>query len=92
MSASLLLVERILTQNIYQQKIAAFRGLPQLDSQGNALIAEKQDPEQNLNRLWTFSALNCKGYTVTSIAWNRINPDIIGAVSKDGIIPNSNFV
>lgn len=77
MTASLILVERVLTQNIYQRDIGAYRGLPELDSFGNVISSESSDNEPNINRLWTFNTLTCKGYTVTCIAWNRINPDII---------------
>jgi len=76
MAAALNLVERVITQNIYQRNISAYRGLPELDSLGRPVPVAENAGEAQLNRLWTFSSMKCKGYTVTCIAWNRVNPDI----------------
>ena len=77
MAASLVLVERVLTQNIYQKNVSAYRGLPELDNVGNVVSPKSGKVDQKLTQLWSYNTAKCKGYTVTCIAWNRINPDII---------------
>jgi len=76
MNRALKLLERVLTQNIYQRKIATYRGLVELDHFGREI---KKPPAQDadLIRLWAFATAKSKGFTVTCISWNHANPDII---------------
>ena len=70
------LIERIISQNNYQRRIALYRGMDQLDQSGNVIPAEA-DTEMKLNKLWSFQSPITKALTVTDITWNKVNPDII---------------
>ena len=59
MAAALVLVERVLSQNIYQNSMSAFRDLTQLDQFGRVLPKES-NIEPRLCWLWSFSASVCK--------------------------------
>ena len=60
MNRALKLLERVLTQNIYQRKIATYRGLVELDHFGREI---KKPPAQDadLIRLWAFATAKSKG-------------------------------
>ncbi|KAM9003561.1 WD repeat-containing protein 78 isoform X3 [Sarcophilus harrisii] len=100
---NLFFMERVLMENIFQPKLAAYRQLPILgkeveeeDSyqqvQKIKLIEEDEDVDiiegenveaseepipPNLERLWSFSCDLTKGHNVSSMAWNKANPDLL---------------
>ncbi|XP_006879896.1 PREDICTED: WD repeat-containing protein 78 [Elephantulus edwardii] len=101
----LFFMERVLMENIFQPKLAAYRQLPILKELGpeeeaedflqgeKHVVAEEEtkkdedeeieiDAQQskipaNLERLWSFSCDLTKGLNVSSLAWNKANPDIL---------------
>ncbi|KAM5268958.1 dynein axonemal intermediate chain 4 isoform 3-T3 [Hipposideros larvatus] len=100
----LFFMERVLMENIFQPKLAAYRQLPVLKEpepeepedflEGENLaevekVVKKEEEEEieigaqqstipaNLERLWSFSCDLTKGLNVSSLAWNKINPDLL---------------
>ncbi|KAM5323114.1 dynein axonemal intermediate chain 4 isoform 2-T2 [Glossophaga mutica] len=99
----LFFMERVLMENIFQPKLAAYRQLPILkepepeepeDFSESEKIEEieeefKKEEEEieigeeqsiipaNLERLWSFSCDLTKGLNVSSLAWNKTNPDLL---------------
>nr|XP_009687190.1 PREDICTED: WD repeat-containing protein 78 isoform X5 [Struthio camelus australis] len=111
----LFFMERILMENIFQPKLAAYRQLPVLiepvatSNISDIVIAmeeaeeekEEQDEEEqkdifvapsilsNLNkapeevgppsleRLWSYTCDLTNGHSVSSMAWNKLNPDLL---------------
>lgn len=100
----LFFMERVLMENIFQPKLAAYRQLPvfkepQPEELENFLSAEKvkeveeetkKEEEEdleisaeqstipaNLERLWSFSCDLTKGLNVSSLVWNKTNPDLL---------------
>ncbi|KAM7099095.1 dynein axonemal intermediate chain 4 isoform 2-T3 [Molossus nigricans] len=100
----LFFMERVIMENIFQPKLAAYRQLPILkepepEEPEDLLEGEKVeeveeevkreeeeeieiDAEQstipaNLERLWSFSCDLTKGLNVSSLAWNKTNPDLL---------------
>ncbi|XP_039089343.1 dynein intermediate chain 4, axonemal [Hyaena hyaena] len=100
----LFFMERVLMENIFQPKLAAYRQLPILkepepeepdDFQEGEKHEEteeegkKEEEEEieisteqstipaNLERLWSFSCDLTKGLNVSSLAWNKTNPDLL---------------
>ncbi|XP_047395691.1 dynein axonemal intermediate chain 4 isoform X1 [Sciurus carolinensis] len=100
----LFFMERVLMENIFQPKLAAYRQLPILRelepeepkdvSEGEKLEeleeeVKKEEEEEveidaeqatipaNLERLWSFSCDLTKGLNVSSLAWNKANPDLL---------------
>ncbi|XP_006862560.1 PREDICTED: WD repeat-containing protein 78 [Chrysochloris asiatica] len=102
----LFFMERVLMENVFQPKLAAYRQLPVLkepepEDPEDFLQGEKpeeveeevkKDEEEeleleigeqqstipaNLERLWSFSCDLTKGLNVSSLAWNKTNPDIL---------------
>ncbi|XP_078188307.1 dynein axonemal intermediate chain 4 isoform X2 [Callithrix jacchus] len=100
----LFFMERVLMENIFQPKLAAYRQLPVLkepepeepeDFLENAkheeveeepkkeeeeeieIVAEESTIPPNLERLWSFSCELTKGLNVSSLAWNKTNPDLL---------------
>ncbi|XP_066521592.1 dynein axonemal intermediate chain 4 [Hoplias malabaricus] len=77
----LLVMERAILENIYQPKLSAYRQLPILsdpDSVGDE--SEGQDEislSPALKRLWAFSCEFTMGRNVSSMAWNKKNPDLL---------------
>ncbi|XP_017335109.1 dynein axonemal intermediate chain 4 isoform X1 [Ictalurus punctatus] len=78
---SLQVMERMVLLNIYQHKLAAYRGLSILPDPDHVedMVADKEENSLNpaLELLWTFSCEPTKGHSVTSMAWNKKNPDIL---------------
>nr|KAF6380918.1 hypothetical protein mMyoMyo1_020524 [Myotis myotis] len=98
----LFFMERVLMENVFQPKLAAYRQLPILKepkpegpkdlSEGKKReeVEEKKEEEEdieigeeqstipaNLERLWSFSCDLTKGLNVSSLAWNKANPDLL---------------
>nr|BAC27209.1 unnamed protein product [Mus musculus] len=103
-------MERVLMENVFQPKLAAYRQLPVYKEHEpeepeetlqveNLKVAEdepkKEDEEEvemeleleiateqstipaNLERLWSFSCDLTKGLNVSSLSWNKANPDLL---------------
>ncbi|KAM9107351.1 dynein axonemal intermediate chain 4 isoform 2-T2 [Megaptera novaeangliae] len=99
----LFFMERVIMENIFQPKLAAYRQLPVLkepepEEPEDFLVGEKleeveeakkEEEEEieigskqstipaNLERLWSFSCDLTKGLNVSSLAWNKTNPDLL---------------
>ncbi|XP_049992018.1 dynein axonemal intermediate chain 4 isoform X4 [Alexandromys fortis] len=105
----LFFMERVLMENVFQQKLAAYRQLPVLKEREPEELEEvkeeenleeteeesKEDEEEmemeleleiateqstipaNLERLWSFACDLTKGLNVSSLAWNKANPDLL---------------
>ncbi|XP_016063645.1 PREDICTED: WD repeat-containing protein 78 [Miniopterus natalensis] len=100
----LFFMERVLMENIFQPKLAAYRQLPILKepepeepeelSEGEKLEEAEEEPKKeeeeeiemgagqstipaNLERLWSFSCDLTKGLNVSSLTWNKTNPDLL---------------
>uniref|UniRef100_A0A2K6KWU5 Dynein axonemal intermediate chain 4 n=1 Tax=Rhinopithecus bieti TaxID=61621 RepID=A0A2K6KWU5_RHIBE len=98
----LFFMERVLMENIFQPKLAAYRQLPVLkepepeESEDFLESAKREEVEEeskkeeeeeihaeestipaNLERLWSFSCDLTKGLNVSSLAWNKTNPDLL---------------
>ncbi|XP_008070391.1 WD repeat-containing protein 78 isoform X2 [Carlito syrichta] len=100
----LFFMERVLMENVFQPKLAAYRQLPvlkepELEEPEDFLEGEKHEEAEdevrkeeeeeteihaeqstipaNLERLWSFSCDLTKGLNVSSLAWNKTNPDLL---------------
>ncbi|TVK90645.1 WD repeat-containing protein 78 [Bagarius yarrelli] len=83
---SLRVMERMVVLNIYQQKIAAYKGLPILPDpdfvpnlvEEDSVEVEEEDLDSPaLEFLWSYSCELTKGRNVSCMAWNKKNPDIL---------------
>uniref|UniRef100_A0A8C8AZ87 Dynein axonemal intermediate chain 4 n=1 Tax=Otus sunia TaxID=257818 RepID=A0A8C8AZ87_9STRI len=83
----LFFMERILMENIFQPKLAAYRQLPVLTEQKEAFIEPsvlsdlKKTPEEivppRLEWLWSYMCDLTNGHSVSSMAWSKANPDLL---------------
>uniref|UniRef100_A0A6Q2X6J2 Dynein axonemal intermediate chain 4 n=1 Tax=Esox lucius TaxID=8010 RepID=A0A6Q2X6J2_ESOLU len=76
----LFVMERIILENIYQPKLAAYRQLPTLEGMvllEESSLDEEGPPTPALERLWSFSCELTTGRNVSSMAWNKRNPDLL---------------
>ncbi|XP_066547950.1 dynein axonemal intermediate chain 4 isoform X2 [Amia ocellicauda] len=80
----LIVMERILMQNIFQPKLAAYRQLPILTGSEEVVKEETKGEGSSekavvpaLERLWSFSCELTKGHNVSSMAWNKKNVDLL---------------
>uniref|UniRef100_H0WUL1 Dynein axonemal intermediate chain 4 n=1 Tax=Otolemur garnettii TaxID=30611 RepID=H0WUL1_OTOGA len=84
----LFFMERVLMENIFQPKLAAYRQLPVFKDEEEAEEEVKKEEEEethregstvpaNLERLWSFSCDVTKGLNVSSLSWNKANPDLL---------------
>ncbi|EQB78888.1 hypothetical protein CB1_001435008 [Camelus ferus] len=100
----LFFMERVIMENIFRPKLAAYRQLPvlkELEPEESEIFLEgekleeieeevkKEEEEEmeigseqstipaNLERLWSFSCDLTKGLNVSSLAWNKTNPDLL---------------
>uniref|UniRef100_A0A3B4X4W7 Dynein axonemal intermediate chain 4 n=1 Tax=Seriola lalandi dorsalis TaxID=1841481 RepID=A0A3B4X4W7_SERLL len=75
---SLLVMERSILGNTFQPQLAAYRQLPVPD---RPMGQRDKDTEScrapTLERLWSFSCELSRGRSVSSMAWNRKNPDLL---------------
>ncbi|XP_055978177.1 dynein axonemal intermediate chain 4 [Sorex fumeus] len=98
---NLFFMERVLMENIFQPKLAAYRQLPvfkerepgepdkflgienveqipeEAKKEEDEEIQREQTIPANLERLWSFSCDLTKGLNVSSLAWNKTNPDLL---------------
>ncbi|XP_040911473.1 dynein intermediate chain 4, axonemal-like [Toxotes jaculatrix] len=81
-----LIMEKSILGNTFQPKLAAYRQLPVLDDPDSlvkpgTMDQRKEDAEDSgspaLERLWTFSCELSRGRSVSSMAWNKKNPDLL---------------
>ncbi|XP_046709480.1 dynein axonemal intermediate chain 4 isoform X2 [Silurus meridionalis] len=81
---SLQVMEKMVLLNTYQHKLAAYKGLPILpdcvphtDVEDSVDVQEDDSQGPALELLWSFSCELTKGHSVSSMAWNKTNPDIL---------------
>ncbi|XP_068095374.1 dynein axonemal intermediate chain 4 isoform X2 [Hyperolius riggenbachi] len=75
----LVIMERVVVENIYQPKLAAYRQLPVIldpDSADDTEVITKVT-SPSLDRLWSFVCEKTKGHNVSSTSWNKKNPDLL---------------
>ncbi|XP_034038575.1 WD repeat-containing protein 78 [Thalassophryne amazonica] len=87
---SLLIMERCILGNIFHPKLAVYRNLPITeDPDFTVRPGTKMDVETSLTpeleHLWTFSCELSRGHSVSSMAWNKRNLDLlaVGYGGKD---------
>lgn len=82
----LVVMERAVTENIYQPRQALYRGLsvivdPYKEESENAPASGTPDMlvtmGPTVDRLWAYSCSITKGRNVSSMAWNKVNSDIL---------------
>ncbi|XP_048581208.1 dynein axonemal intermediate chain 4-like isoform X2 [Nematostella vectensis] len=86
MAKNLFLMERVISQNVYQPRQAQYRGLevvPDIDAvteeeEQSATAKTLAQLGPSLNKLWAYSCNLTKGRNVSCVAWNKKNPDILG--------------
>ncbi|NXA66410.1 WDR78 protein, partial [Mohoua ochrocephala] len=115
----LVVMERILMENIFQPKLAVYRQIPVLtepDVTSDTDMEEEEDEEEkkdeekqkaasfrpsilsdlsqspaeaaapSLEQLWSYKCDLTRGHSVSSMAWNKANPDLL-AVGYGGFVP-----
>ncbi|XP_048833522.1 dynein axonemal intermediate chain 4 [Brienomyrus brachyistius] len=81
----LCVMERVVLQNIFQARLAAYRRLPVLKdpdtlhkpSETPGAEMDAVPPAPALELLWSFSCELTVGQNVSSMAWNKKNPDLL---------------
>ncbi|KTG45216.1 hypothetical protein cypCar_00032742 [Cyprinus carpio] len=82
----LAVMERVVLANIFQPKLAAYRQLPVIEDPDcvQTQIEEESWTEQSKNslspfleHLWVFKCELTKGRNVSSMTWNKKNPDLL---------------
>ncbi|XP_055497906.1 dynein axonemal intermediate chain 4 [Leucoraja erinacea] len=82
----LFIMERVIMENIFQPKLAAYRQLPILADPDGGLNAEEELVESmlilevmgpKLLPLWTFTCSLTKGHNVSCMVWNKHNLDLL---------------
>uniref|UniRef100_A0A663M162 Dynein axonemal intermediate chain 4 n=1 Tax=Athene cunicularia TaxID=194338 RepID=A0A663M162_ATHCN len=83
----LFFMERILMENIFQPKLAAYRQLPVLTEQKEGFIEPsvlsdlKETSEEivppRLEWLWSYMCDLTNGHSVSTMAWSKANPDLL---------------
>ncbi|KAL4635028.1 WD repeat-containing protein 78 isoform X1 [Arapaima gigas] len=82
----LLVMEKVVLENIFQPKLAAYRQLPilidpdnvqKLKDTGKAEKKEDNSCSPGLELLWSFTCQLTVGRNVNSMAWNKMNPDLL---------------
>ncbi|XP_066412223.1 dynein axonemal intermediate chain 4 [Molothrus aeneus] len=106
----LVVMERILMENIFQPKLAVYRQIPVLMEPvvtSDAEVEEDEEDEEEkqeeaaepaegpaegagprLELLWSYRCDLTRGHSVSSMAWNKVNPDLLAVgyrefVSRD---------
>ncbi|KAL9845666.1 dynein axonemal intermediate chain 4 [Geothlypis trichas] len=106
----LVVMERILMENIFQPKLAVYRQIPVLiepavssDTEADEDEEDEEDEEQQeeqeeaaegpaegagprLELLWSYRCDLTRGHSVSSMAWNKENPDLL-AVGYREFVP-----
>lgn len=67
-----LVMERVLANNVYNQQQKRFRGIIAQDP-----FRPNIEFKYDLDLLWTFKSLSTKGHPVTTMQWHPINNDIL---------------
>ncbi|XP_063442317.1 dynein axonemal intermediate chain 4-like isoform X1 [Mytilus trossulus] len=77
----LFIMERVVNLNTYQSRQALYRGYPVLTELEKEMSANQQlsvsDMGPNFDRLWSYQCPLTKGRNVSSMSWNKLNPDLI---------------
>ncbi|XP_047452841.1 dynein axonemal intermediate chain 4-like isoform X2 [Mugil cephalus] len=89
--SSLLIMERNIVANLFQPKLAAYRDLPVLKDPDEMMKPgfEQQSEEEEscltptLEHLWAFSCELTTGCSITSMAWNKKNLDLLAVGYND---------
>ncbi|XP_054465880.1 dynein axonemal intermediate chain 4-like [Anoplopoma fimbria] len=89
---SLLVMERSIVANNFQTELAAYRQLPSLEDPGSTVKprtkeqseeSEESSSSPTLEPLLAFSCKLTRGRNITSMAWNKRNPDILAVSYSD---------
>ncbi|KAL3868793.1 hypothetical protein ACJMK2_041553 [Sinanodonta woodiana] len=75
----LFVMERVINLNTYQPQQACYRGyevIPDIDKAAQTQQLAVSGTEPNFDRLWAYVCPLTKGRNVSSIAWNKSNPDL----------------
>ena len=76
----LFVMERVVNLNTYQSRQALYRGFPVLTELDKDSSATQQlsvaDMGPNFDRLWSYQCPLTKGRNVSSLTWNKLNPDL----------------
>lgn len=79
-------MERTVVLNAFQAKLAAYRQ-PPISEGSDSMTKHRKHSEESLDPtlelLWTFTCERTRGYWITSMAWNRHNPDILAVGYAD---------
>ncbi|KAJ8305685.1 hypothetical protein KUTeg_016230 [Tegillarca granosa] len=79
----LFIMERVINLNTYQPKQALYRGfdiIPDIDREGSSVSSQQisvADMGPTFDRLWAYTCALTKGRNVSSMSWNKLNPDLI---------------
>ncbi|XP_078119915.1 dynein axonemal intermediate chain 4-like [Sander vitreus] len=82
----LLVMERSILGNIFQPQLAAYRQLPVIEDPDSPVkpgMGEQREEDAEsprspaVERLWAFSCELSRGSSVSSMAWNKKNPDLL---------------
>ncbi|XP_073499951.1 dynein axonemal intermediate chain 4 [Phyllobates terribilis] len=75
----LFIMERVVVENIFQGKLAAYRQLPVIidpeAADDTEVLPNVTSP--SLDRLWSFVCEVTKGHNVSSTSWNKKNSDLL---------------
>uniref|UniRef100_A0A3B3X3S0 Dynein axonemal intermediate chain 4 n=1 Tax=Poecilia mexicana TaxID=48701 RepID=A0A3B3X3S0_9TELE len=76
---SVSIMERVIVLNIFQPKLAAFRGLHVLKGKLSQPVCRCKGHylTPTLEPLWTFVSPLTRGHNITCMTWNKKNPDIL---------------
>ncbi|KAL6104729.1 dnai4 [Pungitius sinensis] len=83
---SLLVMERSIQRNTFQPELAAYKQLSYRLSEESLVkpgtVEKRQDDEESprspaMERLWAFSCQPSRGRSISSMAWNKKNPDLL---------------
>uniref|UniRef100_A0A3B3TZ99 Dynein axonemal intermediate chain 4 n=1 Tax=Poecilia latipinna TaxID=48699 RepID=A0A3B3TZ99_9TELE len=74
---SVSIMERVIVLNIFQPKLAAFRGLPNEEDEERITEEKGHYLTPTLEPLWTFVSPLTRGHNITCMTWNKKNPDIL---------------
>ncbi|XP_035771197.1 WD repeat-containing protein 78-like isoform X1 [Neolamprologus brichardi] len=79
-------MERTVVLNAFQAKLAAYRQ-PPISEGSDSMTKHGKHSEESLDPtlelLWAFTCERTRGYWITSMAWNRHNPDILAVGYAD---------
>ncbi|KAK3090322.1 hypothetical protein FSP39_010938 [Pinctada imbricata] len=78
------IMERVINLNTYQPKQALYRNfpiIPDIDRESSEgsdkQVSVMGDMGPNFDRLWSYSCKLTNGRNVSSLSWNKLNPDLI---------------